>query len=75
MLNVTGSMKVQRNLLFQGTAAVCVAGIIAASRITGKKLSENTYLFQGAGEVRNNAFFISNLFLTNDKRIQNKKNH
>lgn len=33
----------------QGTAAVAVAGIIAAMRITGKKISENTFLFLGAG--------------------------
>jgi malic enzyme len=30
---------------------VVLAGLIAALRITGKKLSENTYLFVGAGQV------------------------
>ncbi len=45
----------RRHCLFdddiQGTAAVAVAGLYAASRLTGAEVTEGRYLFLGAGEA------------------------
>lgn len=35
----------------QGTASVAVGGLLTARRLTKKRISENTFLFLGAGEV------------------------
>ncbi|XP_028060470.1 NADP-dependent malic enzyme-like [Camellia sinensis] len=36
----------------QGTAAVVLAGLVAALKLLGRSLAKQTFLFLGAGEVR-----------------------
>ena len=38
-------------LLYQGTASVVLAGVVAALKLIGGSLAEHTFLFLGAGEV------------------------
>lgn len=38
-------------VLFQGTASVVLAGLLAAMKKVGGSLAEQTFLFLGAGEV------------------------
>ena len=37
-----------------------VAGLLAATRLTDKKIEDGTYLFQGAGEVRTTVLVMLN---------------
>lgn len=47
---------------FAGTASVTVAGLIAAGRLTGRRLSDDTYLFVGAGEVSNGSLTPTHVY-------------
>jgi len=40
------------DVLFQGTASVVLAGVVAALKLIGGTLPEHRFLFLGAGEVR-----------------------
>jgi len=46
------------SFVFQGTAAVVLAGLVASLKETGGTLADHTFLFLGAGEV-NPAFCVN----------------
>lgn len=43
----------KRNFFFAGTAAVVLAGLLACCKVMHKKLHENSFIFLGAGGVKN----------------------
>lgn len=53
----------------QGTASVAAAGVFASLRITGKKLSENVFVMQGAGEANLGIANLLSLAMVNDDGI------
>lgn len=50
----------------QGTAGVALAGILAASRLTGKKLAEQRFLFLGAGSAATGIAELISLAITRE---------
>lgn len=48
---ITAQLQRPYVVVFLGTAAVTVSGLMSSCKMIGKKLSDLTYLFQGAGEV------------------------
>lgn len=50
----------------QGTAGIALAGILAASRLTGKKLAEQRFLFLGAGSAATGIAELISLAMTRE---------
>ncbi|EFJ08832.1 hypothetical protein SELMODRAFT_185015 [Selaginella moellendorffii] len=54
----------------QGTAAVVLGGLIAAVNITGTKISDQTYLFAGAGEAGSGIAEIIAMHISKESNVE-----
>jgi len=57
--------------LFQGTASVVLAGLIAALKLVGGDLPDHKFLFLGAGEVSHyhSGIMFPSLSFPRDKKV------